>query len=127
MAPSQLLLLPVELRVAIYEALFAPIGTDFSTQSTIEVIPVLAVCRQICSEAVPLLRRAVEGRAASLMDGIESHDFSMKAASDLSQYAMNAMKAGRFRSELRRFQGLLESLRRMESMVKGRVARTNIE
>jgi hypothetical protein len=121
MAPlfSPLLSLPVELRISIYDALFAPIGSDLSTQSTIEVVPVLAVCRQICSEATPLLRHAVEARADGLKDGIESHDFSMKAASDLSQYAMNAMKAGRFRSELRRFQALLGILRRMEAMVQG--------
>ena len=118
-AQSALLSLPVELRIAIYEALFAPIATDLSTQSTIEVIPVLAVCRQICSEATPLLCQTVEDRAAGLKDGVEAHDFSMKAASDLSEYAMNAIKAGRFRSEWRRFQVLAVSLRRMEAMVEG--------
>ena len=116
--PSPLLSLPIELRISIYETLFAPIDTDLSTQSTVDAIPILAVCRQICSEATPLLRQAVEARAAGLKEGVESHDFSMKAASDLSEYAMNAMKAGRFRSELRRFQALLGSLKRMEAMIE---------
>lgn len=108
----------MELRLEIYSALFAPINNDLSTRSTIDALPVLAVCRQICSEALPLFQRMVELRATSLHDGVEAHDFNMKAASDLSEYAMNAMKAGRFRSELRRFQQMLASLRRIERVVQ---------
>ena len=118
-AQSHLLSLPIELRISIYEALFEPISTDLSTQSAIEVLPVLAVCRHICSEASSLLRQTVQARATSLRNGIETHDFSMKAASNLSEYAMNAMKAGRFRAELGRFQLLLFSLRRIEAMAEG--------
>lgn len=113
-----LLTLPVELRLAIYSELFAPITTDLSIQSAVEVLPLVAVSRQILREATPLLREVVETRASSLEDGIESHDFSMKAAANLSEYTMNAMKAGRFRSELSGFRRLLGSLTRMEAMVE---------
>jgi hypothetical protein len=104
--------------MAIYEALFTPISNDLSVQSAIAAVPLLAVCRQICSEATPLLRQYVELRASNLEESVEAHDFSMKAASDLSEYATNAIKAGRFRSELRRFLVLSHTLRRTEELVR---------
>ena len=112
------LTLPVELRVAIYEELFAQIQNDLSVQSAVNAAPLLAICRQICLEATPILRRCVEARSANLEESVGSHDFSMKAASSLSEYAINAIKAGRFRMELGRFHALLCSLKRLELMVR---------
>ena len=114
---SSLLALPLELRMTMYEALFAPIHHGLSMQSVIALPQIVGVCRQICFESVPLLRQIVASHSGVLERTVQAHDLSMKAACDLSAYAGNAIKAGRYRVELRKFNVFLQHLDRINATV----------
>ena len=121
--PSRLLGIPAELRVAIYDALFAPISADFEIKNAIGLISALQICRTIRCEALPVMLHFVELRVAALGKEVDLLERDMRSAEPPFSilYEDIRITVSRYRDEHLEFQVLAGVLRIMQAVREGGV------